>query len=57
MTWSRAWVPSQRLGWVREGKAQIQVLAFNFSEKNFHKDKVVKQVKYLLRGKEYSICG
>ena len=39
MTWSRAWVLSQRVTWVTDGKAQIQVLAFNFSEKNFHKDR------------------
>ena len=47
-SWSRAWVPSQRLAWVSAGKApdtshwtsgQEQVpWFFGFAEKNFHKD-------------------
>ena len=64
--WSRAWIPNQRLGWFVEVRAPgpsiwwsvTKALALRLCRKEFpQRQKVVKQVRYLLGGKEYNKYG
>ena len=63
MTWSGGLVPNQRLGRVKVVKALDQwsvtrALALQLCRKESpQRQKAVKQVKYFLGGKKYSMCG